>query len=317
MSEISVFHILPRKRKFGIKADSKPLMPDNQVFPFLTLPPEIRVTVYKYAFSDLGVLRSATEIVSTNDEYIHKVRSYPRILTFASWCWFLRPGQTHAHHTHTEQDFIVQLSNQDAVPILRTCQLVFQEAAPILYQTSAFHQSISSGTTTSLVLDEFQWIRHLSIDFSDASPQTLMFEDLQRYDVDQKVAAFVVLIATGCMSLESLTLHIIATSGTDKLLLRSSHESCKALAKLAPSLERLSIIAPTTTKSMQTMCELIAPLQGWKIGRSRQWPLRWPLLTVPVAQLETIRAVTDKSCFGDYVTRRDCICVQIATLQPE
>lgn len=292
-------------------------MPDNQVFPFLTLPPEIRVTVYNYAFSDLGVLRSAAEIVSTNDEYIHKVRSYPRILTFASWCWFLRPGQTHAHRTHTEQDFIVQLSNKDAVPILRTCQLVFQEAAPILYQTSAFHQSINSGTTTFLVLDEFQWIRHLSIDFSDASPQTLMFEDLQRYDVDQKVAAFVDLIATGCRSLESLTLHIIATSGIDKLLLRSSHDSCKALAKLAPSLERLSIIAPTTTKSMQTMCELIAPLPGWKIGRSRQWPLRWPLLTVPVAQLETIRAVTDKSCFGDYVTRRDCICVQIATLQPE
>lgn len=292
-------------------------MPINQAFPFLKLPPELRVPVYRYIFSDLRVLRSAAEIVSTNDGFLSEVRSYPRILTFASWYWFLRPGQTHPDRTHTEQDFTIELPTKDATPVLRTCQLVFQEASPILYQTCTFHRAIGPGLTEIPASNNLQWIRHLSIDFSDASPKTLMFEELQKNDVDRKIAAAIVSIAKGCVSLKSLTLHVIATSGIDKFLLRSSHRSCKALAKLAPSLECLSIIAPTTTKSMESLCKLIAPLQGWKIGRSRQWPLRWPLLTIPVAQLESFRALTDKSSYRDYGSRRDVICVQVATLQLE
>lgn len=300
-----------------IKGDLRSFVPGNQAFAFLKLPSEIRVAIYTYTFSDLGILRSAPEIVSANDRWLDQVRSYPRILTFAGWCWFLRPGQTHPDRTHTEQDFIVQLSNKDAVPILRTCQLVFQEASPILYQMSTFHHSISPKRTDLPISIQLKWIRHLSIDFSDASPKTLMFEQLKRYDVDNKVGAAVVLIVKGCTSLKSLTLHIIATGGIDQILLRSSRESCKALGKLSPTLERMSIIAPSTTKSMKELCDLIAPLQDWKVRRARRWPLRWPLLTVPVAQFETIRAVTDKSSCGDYRTRKDVVCVQVATLQPE
>ncbi len=295
----------------------QPPMQGSQALPFLKLPPEIRVAIYIYAFSGLGVLRSAAEIDSTNDKYLDAVRLYPRILTFASWCWFLRPGQTHPDRTHTEQDFVIQLPNKDAVPILRTCQLVFQEASPILYQMSTFHRSISSKRIDFPVPNEFQWIRHLSMDISDASPKTIMFEDLQRSDLDQKVAASVIVIAKGCKSLKSLTLHVIATGGIDKTLLQPGHRGCKALAYLAPSLERLLIIAPATTKSMREVCELIAPFQGWKIWRSRRWPLRWPILTVPVAQLATIRAVTDKSSYGDYRTRKDVVCVQVAMLRPK
>ncbi len=292
-------------------------MPGSQALPFLKLPPEIRVAIYIYAFSGLGVLRSAAEINSTNDEYLDAVRSYPRLLTFASWCWFLRPGQTHPDRTHTEQDFIIQLPVKDAVPILRTCQLVFQEASPILYQMSTFHRSISSKRIDFPVPGQFQWIRHLSMDISDASPETIMFEELQRSDLDHKVATSVVVIAEGCKSLKSFTLHIIAPGGIDGTFLERGHKACKALAYLAPSLERLLIIAPATTKSMRELCEIIAPSQGWKIGRSRRWPLRWPLLTVPVAQLATIRAVTDKSSYGDYRTRKDVVCVQLAMLQPK
>ena len=300
-----------------IKGDLRPFLPGDQAFAFLKLPPEIRVAIYTYTFSDMGVLRSAPDIVSTNDEWLDKVRTYPRILTFAGWYWFLRPGQTHPDRTHTEQDFLVQLSIKDAVPILRTCQLVFQEASPILYQICTFHQSISPKHTDLPIPIQLNWICHLSIDFSDASPKTLMFEQLKRRDVDHKIGAAVVLIVKGCTSLKSLTLHIIATGGIDQILLRSSQESCQALGKLPPSLERMSIIAPSTTQSMEQFCDLIAPLQKWKVGRARRWPLRWPLLTVPIAQFETIRAVTDKSSRGDYRTRRDVVCVQVATLQLE
>lgn len=300
-----------------IEGDTRPLTPDNQAFPFLKLPPEIRVMVYKHAFSNLGILRLATEIVSTNNKYLDRVRAYPWILEFAGWYCFLRPGKTHADRTHSEQDFIIQLSNKDAIPFLRTCQLIFQEAAPIIYQTGAFHRSLCPERPVLPTTNHFLLIRHLSIDFSDASPRVLMFEELQRCDVDHRIAVSVASVAKNCTSLKTLTLHIIVAGGTDKILLRSAHESCKTLAKLVPSLERLSIFAPSTTKSMKQLCELIAPLNGCQIRRSRQWPLRWPLLTLPVAHFETIWAVTDKSSLGDYRTRKDVVCVQIATLRPE
>lgn len=301
-----------------IEENIRPLTPGNQAFPFLELPPEICVMVYKHAFSYLGILRSAAEVVSANNKYLDRVRADPWILTFASWYRFLRPGMTHADRAHTEQDFAIQLSNKDAVPILRTCQLIFQEAAPILYQTAAFHHSLCLKQPDMPNPNQFLLIRHMSIDFSDASPRVLMFEELQRCNVDSKIAASVDSIAKMCTSLKSLTLHVIAIDGISKMRQSGrAHESCKALAKLAPRLERLSIIAPSTAKSMEDLCELIAPLQGWQIGRSRRWPLRWPLLTLPVAHFETMRAVTDNATLGDYRTRKDVVCLQVATLQPE
>ena len=153
-----------------------------------------------------------------------------------SWCWRLRPGQVNPKRTPTEQDFTIQLSNNDAVPILRTCHLVYQEAAPMLYQTAAFHQSISTREHIDLpVANHFQWIRHLSIDFSDPSPRLMMFEELQKFDVDRVKADFLILSAKILVSLESLTLHIIATGAINNILLQSSHRSCKALEKLTRS----------------------------------------------------------------------------------
>ena len=290
-------------------------MPANQAFSFLKLPPEVRIMVYRYAFSNLGVLRSAAEIASTNKAYLDEVRSYPTLLTFVNECWFYRFGSLHPYRTHGEQDFIVQLSNHDAVAILRTCHLVCREAAPILYETAAFHQSIRIEHTDLPVSHHFQCIRYLSIDLSDASPRRLTFEELSNYEIEYEIADSLVSIAERYTSLKSLTLHIITTGGVDKIL--NSQFSCKVSPKLVSSLECLSVIAPTTTRSMERLCQLIAPVQGWKIGRSRQWPFRWPGLTVPLAQLETIREVTDKSSFGDYRTRRDVVCVHIATLRLE
>ena len=60
---------------------------------------------YQFAFSDLGVLRSAAEIASTNDEYTSSVQAYPESVTFASWYWLVR---------HSPQVAYIELSLQFA-----------------------------------------------------------------------------------------------------------------------------------------------------------------------------------------------------------
>lgn len=134
--------------------------------------------------------------------------------------------------------------------------------------------------------------------------------------VDERIAASVLLIAKVCVSLEALTLHIIAIGGVGKIPL-DSHRTRRALAKLVPSLERYRSSLQPQQNLLKELCELIAPLRRWEMGRSGGWPLRWDFLTVRLAQLEFIRVVTDKSSKGDYQTRNDVVCVQVAMLRLE
>lgn len=207
-----------------------------QPFRFMDLPTEIRLKVYSYALSDLGLVIGKTECDNLRVDYRPKIRN---------------------------------------ISLLRTSKKVFTEAMPIFYELNRFHYTIlRMGPSFYDNLDHFRMhlhlMQHVSINYTVYTPRWTISE------ADEHVCTHVRSITNGCPRLRTFTLclsnpfmHEDGFSASSQTALEMS----RLAARLQDKTYRLEWIAIGCewTKWMH-LRDKIAPRKDWLSYVTMEWP---------------------------------------------
>lgn len=220
-----------------------------------TLPIEIRLAIYRFSFSSNNkcTLRRVEELTSQR----HKTA--PRNVKI--------------------------FSNS----ILTTCNTIYAEALPLFYASQTFHYAAELDCVfhqPTIKQEYLQWVKHISID------ATLTLQSFDK--LEPLVTTHIHSILTHCTKLTSFTLHVIpaAETSTDPFFslemipkTLGNHAAAKALRKLRPRLDTLSIVTLGNWHSLHHFHEAVASDEQWVEGEKCY---EWPGLSLTAAQYRAV-----------------------------
>lgn len=258
----------------------------------LSLPPESRLNIYRYVLTCPKFLRSPSELrryqTSNRNQTQRRIRAgeSERAMTF-------------------DKPKSIKIFQDNA--LLRTCQLIHEEAVPFFYANCKFHFSIPIRSSTSFgpfdlklyrpLSLNLNFVRHISLDFAHTWPSCFTsFTRQTATEVDLTIAAYVSLIKDGCPSLRTFTLHILADTCFMSVVQEALHHelSCTAmvLATLKPR-DQLNIVARADRDCIvpsrqglgsSIIRQIIAPGTKWSMFLQR---IAWPKITMSKWQYRT------------------------------
>ena len=221
----------------------------SKLVTFLSLPPEIRLSIYALALhiSTKKTLRSKHELTSRRNRNGNLV---PTQFTFTN------------------------------ISILLTCRIFYEEALPVFYSHNTFHFSIRTNghmRTSDRFPQYLSHMRHLSLCFTREYPRT---ERTER--ADAKIAVVFQHIKHNCPNLRTLHLHILATQDTYlpfKDLIGSS-QTARMLRSLLQRFSRLSLTTFGPPGALKRLRDGIADENAWDDGGDCGFQLLWPGMTI-------------------------------------
>lgn len=219
--------------------------------PFLELPTETRLEVYKSLFISSARVRLKTELRILDER---SMGNFPKYL----------PRRT----VENISDRMINLPEDNIAAIMATCHKIFNEAAPVFYSVNTIHHSISAWGSKAMLSQpcHLSFLKSLSLDYSNALEGHPSGYGGQHEAADKAAASFLDIVSKQCPNLEILEFHLIML-GTLLHLTPNEIWTGKALKLLVPSLKQLTITSPIIQCSMREFCSGIAPENNWAVER--------------------------------------------------
>ena len=214
-------------------------------FRLLDLPDRVRLQVYGY-------------IMTTPNDVILRLPSEMRN--------FQRPGNP-------------PVNIFPGIAILRICNKVYSEAAPIFYTNNRFHYEtdMSLRSWPEKFSQVIYMMAHISLGYTDDYPANQPLTSTAKFSrtIDHKLSNMIKVVYDQVPNLRSFTFYIFSTPGPNTIHLCPLDKHQKtglAIFKIRSRVERLTIVSIDNCEDLPDSLGTIACWTEWSDNRAQSWP---------------------------------------------